>query len=118
MKLWHSIGLKIVMCLDDGIGAARGSKNASKASGLVRDTMEKAGFVAQVEKSRWGPSSTAKWLGFIWGFKNGHVCVLTRENCGIRGQDNSSTKEAMCPGEAANVHHRNIDLYEPGNRPY
>ena len=118
MKLWQSIGLKIVMCLDNGIGAARSSKNASKVSDLVRDTLEKAGFVAHVEKSRWEPSSTAKWLGFTLDVKNGHVRVLTRENHGIRGQDNSSNKEAVCPGEAASVHHRDIHLYELGNGPY
>ena len=50
--------------------------NAEIASGVLRDTLDKAGFVSHVEKSHWEPSSTARWLGFVLDLEKGCVIVL------------------------------------------
>ena len=47
VKFWWGNGIKIVVYLDDGIGAARGSRGTAKVSLFVKDTLGKAGFVIQ-----------------------------------------------------------------------
>ena len=64
VKFWHGKGIKIVMYLDDGIGAAKGIERVCRDSKLVQDTLARAGFVAHPGESNWQPSSTARWLGF------------------------------------------------------
>ena len=76
VKWWRSRGLKIVVYLDDGIGAATGRANADIASHLVKETLERAGFVIHGEKSQWTPSSMARWLGFMLDLEKGCVMVL------------------------------------------
>ena len=84
VKWWHGRGVKIVVYLDDGIGAARGRKNAEIASRLVRETLEKAGFVIRIEKSNWGPLSTARWLGFMLDLEKGCVMVLPEKIAALK----------------------------------
>ena len=76
VKLWRSKGVKIVVYLDDGIGAATGRVGADLATVLVRDTLDKAGFVVHAEKSHWEPSTTARWLGFLLDLGRGCIIVL------------------------------------------
>ena len=44
VRYWRGQGIRIVVYLDDGLGAAIGEANASRASGIVSATLEQAGF--------------------------------------------------------------------------
>ena len=84
VKLWRRSGVKIVMYLDDGIGAAAGRENARRASCLVRDSLVNAGFVFHIEKSCWEPASIAKWLGFLLDLEEGCVSVLPEKIAALK----------------------------------
>ena len=75
VKYWRGRGMKVVVYLDDGIGAAGNRKIACEASECVRDTLTKAGFVINFEKSHWDPSSKARWLGFLLDLNKGCLSV-------------------------------------------
>ncbi|KAL5463210.1 hypothetical protein EMCRGX_G032089 [Ephydatia muelleri] len=75
VKLWRSRGLKCLMYLDDGIVAVKGKESAEKASMWVRGSLERAGFVMNVDKSVWTPSHRVMWLGFNIDLLDGYVSV-------------------------------------------
>ena len=56
------------MYLDDGIVAVPDEAGAIAASGLVRDTLYKAGWVCNEAKSTWLPTHRLAWLGFTMWF--------------------------------------------------
>ena len=64
VRLWRSKGLKAVVYLDDGIVAVPDETGAITASGFVRDTLYKAGWVCNEAKSTWVPTHRLSWLGF------------------------------------------------------
>ena len=70
VKFWHSKGIKIVLYLNDGIGAAKSKARAESASILVQ-----AGFVVHPEKCYWDPSQITRWLGFILNSCDGCLSV-------------------------------------------
>ena len=65
VRYWRGQGIRIVVYLDDGIGAAAGGAEAADVSRVVRSTLELAGFVSNCEKSVWQPTQRLQWLGFI-----------------------------------------------------
>ena len=67
--------MKVVVYLDDGIGAAGSLKSAREMSDCVSDTLTRAGFVINYEKSHWSPANTVRWLGFILDMSNGYISV-------------------------------------------
>ena len=67
--------MKIIVYLDNSIGAAKGCSGALKASTYVRGTLREAGFIEHPEKCCWNPSTTARWLGFELDLKEGIVTV-------------------------------------------
>ena len=75
VKLWRGKGVKIVVYLDDGIGAGKGHIGAMEASAYVRNTLRKSGFVDHPEKCKWNPSATVRWLGFELDLETGTVSV-------------------------------------------
>lgn len=75
VKYWRSKGIRIVLYLDDGIGAAKGKARAESASILVRRTLVQAGFVVHPVKCCWDPSQIARWLGFILNSCDGCLSV-------------------------------------------
>ena len=64
IRYWRGRGLKAIIYLDDGIVAVRGRQKALVESTRVKEDIEKAGFIINVEKSVWNPSQTMEWLGF------------------------------------------------------
>ena len=64
IRYWRGRGLKAIIYLDDGIAAVRGRQKALVESTRVKEDIEKAGFIINVEKSVWNPSQTMEWLGF------------------------------------------------------
>ena len=75
VRFWRANGLKALMYLDDGIMAVRGEEEAKKASGWVRNTLQKSGFVINEDKSVWTPSYCIAWLGFEIDLLKGQINV-------------------------------------------
>ena len=63
VKFWRKHGNKIVLYIDDGIGAFESLEGCKKSSEFVRVSLAKAGFVANSEKSSWEPSQCRQWVG-------------------------------------------------------
>ena len=66
IKSWRAKGKKVITFLDDGIGGAKGEKEARKLSCFVREDIQKFGFLLAEEKCMWDPSPIATWLGHVW----------------------------------------------------
>ena len=64
VKYWRGRGLKAIVYLDDGIVAVKGEMEAKIESRKVKEDLEKAGFIVNVEKCIWEPSQSMEWLGF------------------------------------------------------
>ena len=60
---WHDLGIKIAVYIDDGGGAEDDLPTAVRSSGVVRDTLCRAGFLVNTEKSVWDPCQIMTWLG-------------------------------------------------------
>ena len=65
VRYWRAQGLRVVVYLDDGLGAERGNKKAGVASIMVQDMLKKAGFVPHPGKCMWKPDQRLTWLGFV-----------------------------------------------------
>ncbi len=63
VSYWHSYGVKICVYLDDGLGIDSNYNQAIEHSVFVRETLRKAGFVSNEEKSQWNPVRNLTWLG-------------------------------------------------------
>ena len=66
VKYWRSHSIKIVMFLDDGWGTNKNQFLCSVDAEFVRNSLEKAGFVINHEKSVWRPIQRLEWLGLYW----------------------------------------------------
>ena len=64
VRRWRSLGLRMVLYLDDGICFAQSYTLAKEAAIIIQEDLEAAGFVINVQKSRLNPSQKLKWLGF------------------------------------------------------
>lgn len=58
IKYWRSLGHRIVMVLDDGIGGHRDYINALELSQFVKTTLLKFGFLL-AEKCNWLPANVS-----------------------------------------------------------
>ena len=76
IRYWRGRGFKAIIYLDDGIVAVRGRQKALVESTWVKEDIEKAGFIINVEKSVWNPSQTMEWLGFQIDLSVGEFSVL------------------------------------------
>ena len=63
VSYWHDKGIKISVYLDDGAGTETSYKESLKNSEFVRNSLCKAGFIANEDKSVWEPSQELTWLG-------------------------------------------------------
>ncbi len=90
VKYWRGMGLRITVYLDDGICVAKGAETADTASRLVQETLDKAGFVVNQEKSVWQPATTGCWLGFNIDLAGGEIAVPPRK---IEALDHSLLKQ-------------------------
>lgn len=75
IKKWRSLGHKIVMFLDDGLGGNDTYDGAVHLSAFVRTDLLKFGFLLADAKCMWVPSQTIVWLGYVWNALNGTVAV-------------------------------------------
>lgn len=65
VKFWRSLGIKIVMFLDDGIGIAETEENCREIAHIVKSSIDDSGFVSNEEKSIWDPTQCLIWLGLV-----------------------------------------------------
>ena len=63
VKYWRLKGLLVVMYIDDGICISTGLNRTTRNAKFVRDTLKRAGLVANAEKCSWDPTHFAEWLG-------------------------------------------------------
>ena len=75
VRYWRAKGLRILVCLDDGLCAVAGRQKALEASELVRTTLARAGFVVHLIKSIWEPIRRLPWLGFVVDLELGQIDV-------------------------------------------
>ena len=86
VRLWRGRGLKAIVYLDDGIVAVKGKREAILESQLVKKELESAGFVINVEKSQWDPSTRMEWLGFLIDFVKGEFIVPAHKISSLSSQ--------------------------------
>ncbi len=77
VKFWRRHGIKIVIYIDDGVGAADSLVECSKVSSFVRASLLKAGFIANSEKSHWDPVQVIVWLG--WEINTREYVIRVKE---------------------------------------
>ena len=75
IKYWRSVGINIVMFLDDGIGGSTDYDLATKHSMFVRDSLTDVGFLLADDKYDWIPRQVATWLGHVLNFIDNTLLV-------------------------------------------
>ena len=78
VKYWRLKGLLVFICIDDGICISIGLNRATRNAKFVRDTLKRAGLVANAEKCSWDPTQFAEWLGINVDTHKGILCLPTR----------------------------------------
>jgi hypothetical protein len=66
VKFWRQSGVSIVLYLDDGIGISSSFESCKTLSAFVKDSLVKAGFLINEEKSIFQPTQKLEWLGLVW----------------------------------------------------
>ena len=73
VQYWRSQGIRIIMYLDDGIAVADNNEHAVQYSKIIREDLEKIGFIVATDKSDWTPKGQIRWLGLNWNFDTGFI---------------------------------------------
>ncbi|XP_060597608.1 uncharacterized protein LOC132751470 [Ruditapes philippinarum] len=71
----RSLGHKVIMYLDDGIGGHINFREALESSAFVKSTLIEFGFLLAEEKCHWFPCQKVTWLGFILDFFQNKIFV-------------------------------------------
>ena len=74
VKRWRSLGMKVIMYIDDGICSAKSYNEAESHGFRIKDDLDKAGFVINVEKSL-APQKKGKWLGVLIDLEDGNYII-------------------------------------------
>ncbi|XP_053391340.1 uncharacterized protein LOC128554120, partial [Mercenaria mercenaria] len=75
VEKWRSLGLKVVLFLDDGLGGANSYECALRDSVFVRQDLINFGFLLAEEKCNWQPCLRLVWLGYNWDMELGILSV-------------------------------------------
>ena len=75
VKHWRGQGIKICVYIDDGFGSEKELGLTGSNSNLVRESLEKSGFLANVTKSVWEPTQNITWLGVTVDLREGSLCI-------------------------------------------
>ena len=78
VKYLRTKGIRIVVHLDDGIAVGPDFNQTTIICDLIRDTLTRAGFVLNQEKSKLHPSRAGRWLGFDIDLEKG--CILVPQD--------------------------------------
>ena len=72
---WRSMGIKIVLFIDDGIGIADSYEAALQMASYLKLVLSKSGFLIAEEKCTWVPCTRVKWLGVVWDSSMNHMTI-------------------------------------------
>ena len=75
VKRWRSLGLRVVIYIDDGICAATSIDKGKADTGIIVRDLDKAGFILNMEKSKLSPQQSGKWLGIEIDLVNGNFFI-------------------------------------------
>ena len=70
VKHWRSKAIRIVVYLDDRLGASSTFDAATKQPLSVRADLVASGFVPNCDKCQWSPTQQLAWLGLDWDLLN------------------------------------------------
>jgi len=75
VKHWRSIGHRVVMFLDDGLGGHRDPDCAAEMAHFVRSDLQNFGFLLADDKCIWVPLQRIVWLGYVWDASCGKLAI-------------------------------------------
>ena len=83
---WRSCGILIAVYLDDGFVVIPRDQNseeehldlARRISDHVRSDLLSAGFIYNMNKSIWSPTSSLVWLGMVWDMSLGTLKITDK----------------------------------------
>ena len=79
LERWRSMGIRIFVHIDDGLGLCSTREESLRASAQVREDLIKYGLLISEKKSKWGASQTVEWTGFVWDFRSFKLWVPERK---------------------------------------
>ena len=95
VKLWREKGIRCVVYIDDSLIIAAGLERASQDSNYVKESLELAGLVVNVEKINWEPRQSGHWLGFELNLALGCISVPAGKVASLK-QCLLHAKESQC----------------------
>jgi hypothetical protein len=113
VKRWRSMGISMVLYLDDGIIIGSSHLEVAEASRIIRQDLQNAGFIINEKKSRWEPCQHITWLGFILNAQDNlfEVPAEKMERIRIGISKNLYYKQHCGPRELAKTVGRLTSLY-------
>ena len=69
VKCWRASACKIVVYLDDGMGASHSFSSCVHQANRVKSDIINSGLVPNDEKSMWCPNQQLTWLGLDWNLQ-------------------------------------------------
>ncbi|XP_060552693.1 uncharacterized protein LOC132713971 [Ruditapes philippinarum] len=75
VEKWRSLGLRVVLFLDDGLGGNHTFAEALRDSSFIRQDLIDFGFLIADEKCNWQPCLFLTWLGYFWDMEQGILRV-------------------------------------------
>ena len=95
----RSLGIKIVVYIDDGIVVVKGFDEALSVSEKVKDILLHAGLVLNGEKSKFLPSMSGSWLGFDIDLEKGEICIPSNKIEKLKGQLREALGQDFIPAK-------------------
>ena len=77
IQYWRSVGIKVLMYLDDGLAGSKSYTEAESMSRFIRKDLSDLGFVIAESKCEWQPKQNIVWLGFEWNTVSGILKVTS-----------------------------------------
>ncbi|XP_052270084.1 uncharacterized protein LOC127871322 [Dreissena polymorpha] len=78
IKYWRLNGLRVVIFLDDGWCVNATYEKTLNDGKFILETLQRAGFVLNMEKSIFIPVQCLEWVGFVWDLKCGVIRIPER----------------------------------------
>ncbi|XP_053374094.1 uncharacterized protein LOC128546787 [Mercenaria mercenaria] len=75
---WRSLGHRIVLFLDDGMGGDNTFSKTLDMSVFVHKDLMNFGFIMAEDKCNWLPCQSIVWLGYLWDTLNGILMVTDK----------------------------------------
>jgi len=100
VRYWRGRGLKAIVYLDDGIVAVKGKDEATIESKKVRQDLELAGFIVNIEKCVWDrPSCKIEWLGFNMDLALGEFSVPDQKIATLKAKLSEAIQKRFLPAK-------------------